>query len=179
MGRKLAGVFLALGMMCAQAEAVTYTFSGTTSEEISALYEVVGRGGVSIGVTASGALPSFSMSDPTRLADYNVAATITDGSSTGQAFVFGTNVPGVIVPTRPGGGIGLGHDTSLVTLNILALARNVASFSYSARIVFPDSAIVTPLSVTAVPGPVAGAGLPALAVLGGLAWWRRRRTASA
>ena len=179
MRRKMAGVLLALGMMCAQAEAVTYTFGGTTSEEISALYEVVGRGGVSIGVTASGALPPFSMSDPSALADYNVAATVTNGTSTGQAFVFGTNFPGVIVPTRPGGGIGLDQDSSLITLNILALARNVASFSYSVRLVFPDSATVTPLSITGVPGPIAGVGLPALAVLGGLAWWRRRRTASA
>jgi hypothetical protein len=31
----------------------------------------------------------------------------------------------------------------------------------------------------AVPGPLAGAGLPALAALGGLAWWRRRRPAGA
>jgi hypothetical protein len=176
---KFAAALLASGLMSGQAEAVTYTFTGTTSEEITALYEVVGRGGVSVGVMASGALPPFSLSDPSTLADYTVAATVADGLSTGQAFVFGTNVPGVTVPTRPGGGISLNQDTSLVTLNILAMPRNVASFSYSVRIIFPDSATSTPLSVTAVPGPIAGAGLPALAALAGLSWWRRRRAQAA
>jgi hypothetical protein len=172
---KFAAALLASTLMSGQAEAVIYTFTGTTSENVIALYEVVGRGGVSVGVMGSGALPSFSLGDPRTLADYNVAATVTDGLSNGQAFVFRTNAPGVTVPTRPGGGISLSQDTSLVTLNILAEARNVASFTYSVRIVFPDSMTVTPLSVTAVPGPIAGAGIPALAVLCGLSWWRRRR----
>lgn len=165
---------LPLGLICGQAEAVTYTLNGTTSEDITASYEVFGRGSASVGVIASAVLPQFSLRDPSTLADYNVAATVANGSTSGQAFAFQTNAPGVTVPTRPGGGINLDQDMSLVTLHIIALARNVSLFSYSVRITFPDSATVTPLSV-AVPGPIAGAGLPFLVAFVGAAWWRRRR----
>jgi LPXTG-motif cell wall-anchored protein len=66
--------------------------------------------------------------------------------------------------------------TSAVFAPIAALGVIKDQFNFAAAGSFATTSILqNGFSVTAVPGPITGAGLPALLALGGFVWARRRK----
>ncbi len=84
-------------------------------------------------------------------------------------FIFG--IPGNFQYSQ-----GSASDSLFLNAGTYGVSYLVNSYSPNGSVL---SATLTPSSVSnlAAPGPVAGAGLPVLAVLGGLTFWRRARQA--
>jgi len=111
--------------------------------------------------------------------------TISDGS------LIETFAQGKLFGTSSGSGTASGHGTATVTLDFVFTggtglftgATGEATATENVTVTGPTTDSITGSytgSISGVPGPIAGAGLPSIVLVGGglLAWWRCRRKSS-